>query len=181
MANFEEALAVVLEKEGGLSERKNDPGGITKCGISLRFLKSLPVDQLKNYSIFEVPNDETVRHLNKEQITKIYHDEFWVKADFHKINHQELCNYLFDASVNMGLAPAIKCVQRAIWSNVADNHALKDDGILGDVTLDYINTYSDLLMSALRSERAGHYRLIAAEHNSQQEFLAGWLNRAYKK
>jgi hypothetical protein len=35
------------------------------------------------------------------------------------------------------------------------------------------------LMSAMRSEFAAHYRLVAAKQNRDQVFLKGWLNRAY--
>jgi len=35
------------------------------------------------------------------------------------------------------------------------------------------------LVAALRSEVAGHYRVIAALHPAEQRFLQGWLARAY--
>jgi len=35
------------------------------------------------------------------------------------------------------------------------------------------------LLAALRSEVAGHYRMMAALHPAEQRFLPGWLSRAY--
>ncbi len=39
MSNFEKAVEKVLEHEGGYVDHKNDPGGATNYGISLRFVK----------------------------------------------------------------------------------------------------------------------------------------------
>jgi len=36
------------------------------------------------------------------------------------------------------------------------------------------------LMAALRSEAAGYYRALAARDGRNDEFLRGWLNRAYE-
>lgn len=179
MANFDEAVALVLKNEGLLVKESHDKGGITKYGISLRFLRSLETEKLREYGIFEFPVDETIKDLTLDQAKKIYLQEFWNAASFEKIGNQEQANYIFDTAVNMGIAPAIKCVQRAIWA-VMKRREMPDDGILGAMTLAGIQRCGFLLMPAMRSERAGYYRLTVAHDETQDANLQGWLNRAYE-
>ena len=47
MAHFDSCVQYVLRHEGGLSQDKADPGGITNFGISLRFLREVDADTLK--------------------------------------------------------------------------------------------------------------------------------------
>ena len=55
-----------------------------------------------------------------------------------------------------------------------------DDGVIGKATAASARRAdAAALMSALRSEAAGHYRLVAANQKHGADFLNGWLNRAY--
>jgi lysozyme family protein len=59
---------------------------------------------------------------------------------------------------------------------------VQEDGLLGPVTLSATNNAdTNALLAAIKSEAAGYYRLIAAKNPSQQKFLNGWLNRAYRQ
>lgn len=182
MSQFEPAVNYALENEGGLVERESDPGGITNYGISLRFLKNMAEkNDLRKYGILNQEVDaETIRNLTIEQAKGIYLGEFWMNAPFEKIENQEVCNYIFDTAVNTGIAMAIKLTQRACWSYQEEYNIIIDDGILGEKTLELINDCSwDCLLHALRSERAGYYRLLADLSPSLRENLVGWLRRAY--
>ena len=178
---FSPALEIVLKNEGGLQEASPaDPGGITNYGISLRFLKG--VINPSKYGIHDNPIDaDTIRHLNSTQVAAVYQGEFWGAAPFESIQDQDVANYLFDASVNLGIAPAVKCCQRAIWAVWNHYSVLPDDGILGHNTLMWIERCKpNILISAMRSERAGEYRLIAAQKPAEDSNLPGWLKRAYE-
>lgn len=179
MSSFDEAIDFVLRNEKGLVNNSHDNGKITNHGISLRFLKNLPADSLRKYGVFEEVSEDTIRHLTLEQAKKIYHDEFWLSAPFEKIGNQAHCNFIFDMAINMGIAPAIKCVQRACWA-VMQKRDLIDDGVMGVKTLDAIKRCGFLMMPPMRSERAGYYRLIVQNDGDQKDFINGWLNRAYE-
>lgn len=178
MSNFEAAMEYVLRNEKGLVNNLHDSGKITNHGISLRFLKSLKPEDLRKYGLLDA-SEQTIIDLTLEQALSIYRGEFWYKAPFEKILNQEHVNYIFDMAVNMGIAPAIKCAQRACWA-VMKNRSLVDDGILGEKTLAAIKLCAFMLMPALRSERAGYYRLVLDKSPKEKEFINGWLNRAYE-
>jgi lysozyme family protein len=179
MSDFDTAVNFVLRNEGGLNESKHDRGGITNFGISLRFLSTLSSDTLKLYGIYEEVTDETIKNLTIEQAKLIYKGEFWAHAPFGKILNQEYANYIFDMSVNMGIAPAIKCTQRATWAVLKKWDILPDDGILGDKTLAAIQQCGFMIMPALRAERGAYYRAIISAYPEQIENLHNWYNRTY--
>jgi lysozyme family protein len=179
MSQFDPAVAYILQQEGGLSENPYDHGGITNFGISLRFLQSIPLDRLKSYGIFTVDND-TIRNLTLDQVKELYRGEFWNHARFSDIQNQVHANYIFDMAINMGLAPAIKCAQRACWAIMNRWEELPDDGILGDKTLAILKQCGFLLMPALRAERANYYRQLVTQDATRKEFLRGWYDRTYR-
>lgn len=179
MANFDDAVMFVIGNEGKFSDNPNDRGGATNYGISLRFLSTFSADELKLFGIFEIPTIETIRNMTIEQAKKIYYQVFWCHAPFQDIKNQEYANYIFDMVVNIGIAPAIKCVQRACWAVMKRWKDLPDDGILGKNTLKAIQQCGFMVMPALRAERANHYRNIVQSDASQKVFLDGWYNRTY--
>ena len=84
---------------------------------------------------------------------------------------------LLDGAVNIGVANAVRCVQRALR---AAGRAVAEDGKLGPATVAAATALSaDSVLPALREAFAGHYRLIAARNAAQARFLTGWLRRAY--
>src|SRR5271165_2396896 len=193
MSQFELAFEYVLSHEckgDEVTNNPNDLGGTTKYGISLRFLRTIHnPERYKFYGKIWAPGDLTldraaemhkeISMMTLETAKEIYKGEFWDKAQFQFIKNQDNFNYIFDMAVNMGLAPAIKCAQRACWSVMKKRAIIDDDGILGDQTIAVINTCGLYLLPALRSERASYYKLIVEHNASQKDFLNGWLNRAY--
>ncbi len=86
---------------------------------------------------------------------------------------------VFDLSINLGIRPAVIILQRALRS--VGKTTVQEDGLIGPETL-LATMYSEprCLLAAIKSEAAGYYRQIVAQNPSQQKFLKGWLNRAYK-
>jgi lysozyme family protein len=159
------AVARVLANEGGYSSDPADPGGATRFGISAR----------------EHPG-VAIAALTRDDAVKIYWRDWWLKFGFARLPVPAAAK-TFDLSVNMGPAHAVECLQRALR---ACGHRVSEDGALGEGTvLAASRADSASLMSALRSEAAGYYRVTAAlargpRANADREFLTGWLNRAYE-
>lgn len=183
MSHFEAALAYLLPRRAEIEEKASDPGGIKNRGISLRQLKSLEAPQLRKYGLCYPITAEDVRALNLNQVAAIYKGEFWDVAPFDEINSQIICNYLFDACADMRISPGVKCLQRALWAVARDRSIVVDDGILGPETLEAVNGCSStILCAAMRSERAGEYRLMANTNTPEgKEDLEEWLNRSYNQ
>lgn len=160
--HFNHAVNFVLSNEGGYSNDPEDSGGKTKFGISQRSYPNVNLDTL------------TI-----EQAKKIYKKDFWDSQLYKNINNLNVVTKIFDLAVNMGAKWAHRLVQRALRAVETKN--VFEDGILGPITLNAINNAKpNELLAALKSEAAGHYRIIATINQKQKKFLKGWLNRAYK-
>ncbi|MDR2781942.1 MAG: hypothetical protein LBB21_05845 [Holosporaceae bacterium] len=159
-AKFSKAFEYVLKHEGGYVNDPADPGGETNFGISKR---SYPHLDIKNLTL--------------DQAKEIYFRDFWQKGKYEQIEDKNIAIKLFDLGVNIGINQANKLIQRALR---AAGTQVVEDGIIGPITLKAINEADPTdLLSALKSESAGHYRLIANLNPSQKKFIEGWLRRAY--
>lgn len=178
---FLTALQETLRKEGRLPENaathKADRGSTTDYGISLRFLKGLPVIDADINGDGHV-NEQDIRALTPPDVAKLYRKHFWDYYRLDEIQHDRIAVKAFDLLVNMRSVSAVKIIQRALR---ACNKPVLEDGGLGSNTIGTINSIQDelRLLAAIRSESYGHYRLIIAADPTQAVFHDGWKNRAY--
>jgi lysozyme family protein len=150
MADFNLAIPVVLNNEGGYVSDPNDPGGETNFGISKA---SYPNVDIKNLTVAEA--------------TAIYLRDLWL---FGGIVVQAVATKLFDSYVNER-HDAIKIAQRIVGVDV--------DGSYGPHTEAAINGVDPaVFLAGFRSGLITHYEAIVAAHPSEAEFLNGWLRRA---
>ena len=175
MSSFVDAVAKVLEHEGGLSDHPADPGGITKYGISLRFLThlGLPYGDLDRDGDIDA---DDIRGLSRIRAVQIYKEQWWDRYQYWRLpGHVDWKT--FDLAVNMGASQAHKLLQRALLSC---EQKVAVDGILGPETLRATSIVPyHCLFAALRSEAGGFYRLLASVRPELKGFLKGWLHRAY--
>ena len=156
---FDAAQAFVLKWEGGLSDDKNDAGGITKYGVCLRFLKTIRPNATA----------DTIRNLTKQEATDIFHSEFWDRCRCDELPDR-IAFALYDTAVNTGCKQAVKFLQRAL--------KITDDGRIGTGTIRAAKTCDvDFVLTDFLEQRRQFYRNLAAKKPSQQVFLRGWLNR----
>ena len=159
---FEKAFEYVMKNEGNYSNDSSDFGGETKYGISKRSYPNL-----------------NIKGLTQENAKEIYRRDFWMRGRYDEIKAEKLAIKLFDLAVNVGTIQANKLIQRALR---AVGKTVAEDGMFGAITLAAVNQAdAKQLLTALKSEAAGYYRLIADKNPQQQKFLSGWLNRAYRQ
>ena len=168
-AEFLAAIAYTLPDEGGYVDDPYDNGGPTKWGISKRVYPNLDIE-----------------HLSRDQAIAIYYRDYWLNWGFGRLA-PAISAKVFDLAIVMGEREATKCLQRACR---ACGRPLLEDGIIGAVTGAATIEISSAvasgalspLLAALRSEAAGFFIAAAAIElpNHDQEFLPGWLNRAYR-
>jgi lysozyme family protein len=160
---FEAAIGPLLNHEGGYVNDAQDPGGETKYGISKR----------------QYP-DLDIADLTVDQARAIYHRDYWLalKADRMPLR---VGVKLFDLAVNVGVGTAGKLLQRALRACGDPALVVEEDGAIGVATLNAVQQApQNVLLAALRSEAAGHYRVLVAEKPMQLgKFLRGWTSRAY--
>lgn len=182
MAQFENAIETVLRHEGFYSNDAADPGGATKYGVSLRFLRSLGED------LGDVDRDgdidiEDIKALTLEGAIAIYRREWWDKYLYAEIRDERLATKILDLSINMGAGQAHKLVQAA--ANRA-KPGLAVDGKLGSKSFQIINSLPpEILLRLMADEAAGFYvkltltriRNMGVEEGGK--YLRGWIRRAY--
>lgn len=181
---FPSALSFVLEHEGGLSNDPADPGGITRWGISLRWLIQAGRLDLDHDGLMDGDVDgdgdidaADVRALPRERAAVLYRQHWWEKGEYDRIASPVVAAKTFDFAVNMGFGPAHRCLQRAAR---ACRYAIADDGVIGEQTLGAVNAIDGAqLTAALKSEAAGFYRGLVVARPAFATFERGWLNRAY--
>lgn len=174
MADFNIAIEKVFKNEGGYNNVKGDNGGATNFGLSLRFLQGIYPDW----------TEKQVKELTKEAALQIYKQFFWNRTRYCEISNQRIANYVLDCAVNHGPAQANKFLQRAIMAVDTPPSIVKDDGILGNITLSKVNSAEIeklALWCCLKAIRADFFRALVRKDKTQEKFLKGWLSRAYEK
>lgn len=189
--------------EGGakVTNDKDDRGGTTKFGISLRFLASEGVfdEDGDGKADFDLDMDgdidgADVRALTRGDAVFLYHRCFWKRLDCES-HPRPIGEMLFDQGVNGGLISAGKLLQRALNTSLMEarqrmgsNSApplLTVDGVVGDLTraaeiwvLRYPAFGMPAIVANYRAAARERYRAIAAHFPSQRKYLNGWLARA---
>lgn len=184
MAVIEKAMPTIFLHEGRtLVNDKNDPGGLTKFGVSLRFLDRTGRLSKNDWVDCDINHDgdidaQDIRDLTTEAATRLYKIYFWDKLLMGAIQDQDLATKFLDMSLPMGTYAASKCMQRAIRSAIGLK--LTEDGIFGIKSLAGLNMCKPpILLAAFKSECAGYFRMI--NYRRSEDFLTGWLRRAYDK
>ena len=172
-ARFKSCISSILEHEGGLTDDKGDPGGITNFGISLRYLKVMGLD-LNGDGVI---NSEDVIGLTREGAVAIYRKYWWDKYHYALFYELIVVEKVFDLAVNMGGMAAHKLLQIAI--NRLRNKPIKTDGILGGQTFGAANsTDGRQLRQQLRDCAEHRYIEILAANPAMEWARKGWMNRA---
>lgn len=149
---FERALAFTLRWEGGTSDHEDDPGGLTRFGISSR-----------------AHPDVAVATLTESQAREIYRREYWTAAKCNELPERTSVA-MFDRAVNQGPKAATKMLQRCL--------GVKEDGVLGPKTLFAAWQANDQKLALCLVVEAGRLvaRLANRDH-TQRVFLEGWVAR----
>ncbi|MDD3446232.1 MAG: glycosyl hydrolase 108 family protein [Zavarzinia sp.] len=176
------AVDFLLAHEGGLVDDKDDPGGVTNFGVSLRFARRAGDLDGDGHLDLDFDGDgdvdaDDVRAMTREDAAEVYWLHWWQRLGYGSLPLR-LGVKALDLSVNMGAVQAHKILQRACWAH--GHREVIDDGQLGPKSRSVIAGLGNTdLLPAIRSEAAGFYRGLAISRPRSAKYLGGWLNRAY--
>ena len=182
MADFQIALNRLLQLEGLYSNDKKDLGGETIFGIS-----RIANPDWKGWELVDKGHwreNADILQLLRMKAEIFYRSKYWDKIKGDDILLQSIANRLFDISVNMGIAIAVRYLQYAL--NVFNDEQIEEDGMMGDKTLKSLNGFLKLNNSefyidqALICQQGNRYLRIAHRLPTQKRFIKGWFNRIGK-
>lgn len=165
---FYKLLPVILKNEGGFVNDKDDKGGATKLGVSLRFLqKAGDLD-------FDLDGDgdidiDDIRLITSDDAKNIYREYFYDPLQLDKLNNEKLALQVFDHSVNAGKKAAVKILQRLCGSKV--------DGVIGPKTIAAANTFLDNIALRYADARKEWYLDLIEQKPEFVKYQAGWIKR----
>lgn len=184
-AVFQRALGYVLEHEGGATFTNDpvDPGGATRWGISLRYLRTLDGDipGVDVDSDGDIDADD-VRLMPRELATTIYH-RLWKQGVFSELADvmPRVCIKGFDIQVNSGYRQSVKILQRAL---VYCGERVTLDGVVGRQTYGALQHYEVatgrelLLVKALCAAQKHFYDTLIVAKPQLKKYRNGWHRRA---
>lgn len=165
MANVDKLVPFILKFEGGFVNDPDDLGGETNMGVTLKTYKLYC--RRKGYP---EPTVERLKNLSKEAFTDILKTMYWDACKADNIISQSVANAIVDWAWNSGTATAVKEVQKVL--------GVKADGIIGNITLSAINSYSPLpLFGLIQQARIAYIERICISRPTNNKFKKGWLNR----
>ena len=165
MAKVERLVPHMLKWEGGWSDDSDDLGGETMMGITYKTYKLYC--KRKGYP---QPTIEQLKSLSMEQFTDILKTMYWDVCRADEIVNQSVANAVVDWGWNSGTATAVKEVQRIL--------GVKDDGVIGNITLAAINSWSPLpLFGQIKQARIAYIEYICNARPANKKFYRGWMNR----
>ena len=118
MANFTEAIEIIILNEGGYVNNPDDKGGETYMGISRN---AHPKSKIWQYVDKVTAKYKTTKTINKylkqnNELTKlvkdIYKKDYWNPFNLDKEESQRLATQIFDNAVNMGVSKTKKLLER---------------------------------------------------------------------
>jgi len=167
MAEFRHIFEKTLANEGGyvLHEVPGDKGGMTYAGISRRHWPDW-----EGWKYIDVDMG-SFHHSAQRCVEKFYHLKFWSLVGGNLIDYDSIAYSIYDFAVNVGVKTAVKMIQKCL--------GVKADGVMGPITLSYINSEldPDILMTEFSRRKEDRYIAICRKDPTQLKFLQGWINR----
>lgn len=158
MADFNEAIKIVLNHEGAYINDPDDNGGETKYGICKKYHPDIDIMSLTVHAASE-----------------IYKKEYWNVIRGNEIDNQKIANKLMDICVLIGTKKAVKFIQLAIKKAYCTT--IEIDGIIGNITLGFLN-----MGNTMKEVIYDNFIKIVDDYLiklDQPKFIKGWLLRLH--
>ena len=151
-------IRFIIDLEGGLVDDPRDPGGITKYGISLRFLKQLNGSASR----------EEILDLDMAGAVALYEEHFWDKCQCDRMP-PPLGLLVLGGAINQGPQRVLRRLQRTVATN--------DDGIIGEHSLSAIHSCWIANPQELLRDFTARRAKMYAETKNVDIYGRGWYRR----
>jgi len=171
--NAARMLDFIMERGGGFVNDPKDPGGATKYGISLRFLKTIDPAMADLDEDGDIDVDD-IFAMTMETARTFYMERFYTPMGIGRYP-APLGAAMLDTGVNMGKAAAGRILQQALNQSGAE---LAVDGIVGPKTrtaLAFFDTMDTL--RAVLLVRVFAYAALCRKNRELRRFFFGWVER----
>jgi len=156
LADFNQAIAIVLMHERGYVDHPDDPGGETNYGISK-----------ERYPDIDIPN------LTKEDAKALYYRDYWLANNLNLVRNQQIANFALDTVVNHGQGGAL--IQKAL-NRSGQNVAV--DNAIGNQTVNALNSVNPTtFLRAGVQVRREYYDYLISQNPRLAKFRTGWFRR----
>ena len=165
---FADALAHVLEMEGGFTDDPDDPGGPTNKGVILEVFCRHTGRTLNGFT--RARRISELREISDTMVEGIYRQRYWTPSMAASMPAPVALMH-FDASVNHGLMGAARLLQQALRRQ---QETIDIDGEIGPLTLHAVGVADPArLITDYAAARRTRYRALP----HFWKFGRGWLNR----
>jgi lysozyme family protein len=167
----DEAIALMLQLEGGEANVKGDPGGHTKYGITQATLDSV------RWRSFPIVLPANVTDLLPGDAAYIYRGVHWCSIRGDDLP-PTLAPLVLNAAVNMGEPRAVMLLQEAVGAPTTGN--------LGNLTLAAIRSWrspyghGQTLAEEYAAHVAARYAFIDNKNAVLTQFELGWFRRLFR-
>lgn len=169
MANFQQALSLTLQNEGGYQALSADNGNYNSLGqlVGTNFGISAPT--YERY-LGHPPTVSDMKNMSLDTATAIYQADYWNSESFSSLNSQSIANQLFDINVLQGPGAMAKLAQQALN---AIGISITVDGAFGPATRSAINS-----ATSSGKEVDLNNQLADLRGSALGSTFAGWATRA---
>jgi lysozyme family protein len=174
----------IVKVEGKLNDIKQDKGGITNHGVSLRYAIGVGLDMNHDGKV----DAADIRLVDIPTARECFAEDFYAKPKLWMLP-PSILESVFDFSVNCGPPRAIIALQESVndflrlpqcrgkWVEISE------DGVIGKMTADAIAKAVVLLgvstmLNDICERRIDWYNYIVQRDSTQKIFLNGWISRA---
>ena len=162
MTNFETAIKIVFDHEGGYGNDPDDPGGPTNFGLIFEDMRQVGLPATV----------EQIQSLTPETAASIYKKLYWDAMNMDLIKDASVAICIFDQGVLQGAQTSLRMVQEIV--------GVDQDGELGPVTAAAINAQDPKKLAISFTRLCMHRFARIVENNpSQAKFIAGWTDRIF--
>lgn len=180
MKTVRELAIEIVSREGGFVDDPDDPGGMTKYGVTLETLRRLGLDLTGDGAT----DGADLRHLSRAEAVDIYMEHYFRRPGLGALP-EVLQPSVFDMQVNAG-ANAVKILQRLCTEM---GFPCVEDGAIGPATIRAaqlaFEAAPSLLADAYGIARRNYYYALADARPASRKYArsrdggkGGWITRA---